>query len=558
MNYIDDFRLAGEDQRKRRYILPKEIVKTGGNVKNPQGLLREKTLQIGLNETDVTTLSNDGGEKAFVVLDFGRELHGGIRLLNFTSEITAYPKVRLTFGESLSEAMSDIGQKGACNDHSVRDFEIPVPSYSDQEWGQTGFRFVKIELLEKHAAISLKSAPAVFVFRDLEYKGEFVCDDEEINRIFDTAAYTCHLNLQNMVWDGIKRDRLVWIGDMHPEMLTARTVFGPLDIVGKSLDFAKSQAPLPLYMNGMASYSLWWLIIVWDYYFYTGDFDFLACERDYAAALLRLLCQKVFEDGSDCLESYFLDWPTHSKPLSEKSGVRALLKIALEKGSDIARALGDEELCKLCRQKSDLLLKIPGSHEGQKQTAAFMSAAGFISEQEASRVINEGKSDGISAYLLFYILKELAKTDVFSAVEILKSYSFDMLDRGATTFWEDFDPSWGKNTGSIVDLSENGREDVHGDRGDYCYKGFRHSLCHGWASGAVPFLMEEVAGIHIVKEGCKTIEISPKMGNLKFIHVKYPTPVGILEADIRNEEGSVTVDFTAPKGVEVKVSLDKK
>ena len=89
MNYIDDFRLAGEDQRKRRYILPKEIVKTGGNVKNPQGLLREKTLQIGLNETDVTTLSNDGGEKAFVVLDFGRELHGGIRLLNFTSEITA-------------------------------------------------------------------------------------------------------------------------------------------------------------------------------------------------------------------------------------------------------------------------------------------------------------------------------------------------------------------------------------------------------------------------------------------------------------------------------------
>ena len=187
-----------------------------------------------------------------------------------------------------------------------------------------------------------------------------------------------------------------------------------------------------------------------------------------------------------------------------------------------------------------------------------MSAAGFISEQEASRVINEGKSDGISAYLLFYILKELAKTDVFSAVEILKSYSFDMLDRGATTFWEDFDPSWGKNTGSIVDLLENGREDVHGDRGDYCYKGFRHSLCHGWASGAVPFLMEEVAGIHIVKEGCKTIEISPKMGNLKFIHIKYPTPVGILEADIRNEEGSVTVDFTAPKGVEVKVSLDKK
>jgi H/ACA ribonucleoprotein complex subunit 4 len=25
--------------------------------------------------------------------------------------------------------------------------------------------------------------------------------------------------------------------------------------------------------------------------------------------------------------------------------------------------------------------------------------------------------------------------------------------------------------------------DIHGDFGDHCYRGFRHSLCHGWASG---------------------------------------------------------------------------
>lgn len=75
--------------------------------------------------------------------------------------------------------MSAVGQKGACNDHSVRDFEIPLPSYSDQEWGQTGFRFVKIELCEQDAGISLKSALAVFIYRDLEYKGSFRCSDEK-------------------------------------------------------------------------------------------------------------------------------------------------------------------------------------------------------------------------------------------------------------------------------------------------------------------------------------------------------------------------------------------
>jgi len=31
----------------------------------------------------------------------------------------------------------------------------------------------------------------------------------------------------------------------------------------------------------------------------------------------------------------------------------------------------------------------------------------------------------------------------------------------------------------------------YGDYGGYCYVGFRHSLCHGWSSGPVSFLLEE-------------------------------------------------------------------
>ena len=552
MSIIDSFDFLEKDERVRKYILPEKIAGLGGNVKNPEALLKAKTLQIGLNETDVAELFNDGdGQNAFVVLDFGKEIHGGIRLLNFVSKITACPKVRLTFGESLCEAMSQIGQKGACNDHAVRDFEIPVPSYSDQEWGQTGFRFVKIELTEPKAKIAIKAAPAVFIYRELEYKGSFCCDDEDINRIFDTAAYTCHLNLQNMVWDGIKRDRLVWIGDMHPEMLTARTVFGPLGIINKSLEFARSQAPLPLYMNGMASYSMWWLIIAWDYYFYSGDSSLLTGQKEYVLSLLRLFCGKVNDDGSDSVGNYFLDWPTHQKELSEKSGVRALLKIALEKGALISEFLNDGRLCEICKEKAEKISKIPGDHEGQKQTAAFMSAAGLMKKEQAAEVIKKNGSDGISAYLLFYTLKELADTDEISALNILKNYSLGMLQRGATTFWEDYDPLWAKNTGSITDLPKDGQDDIHGDRGDYCYKGFRHSLCHGWASGAVPFLMEQVAGIHIVGAGCRKIEIKPKMGNLKFIKASYPTPYGVLELSIENKNGRPKISFSAPDGVEI-------
>lgn len=552
MSIMENMPFVASDERVRKFLLPEKIVKTGGNVKNTDALLRAKPLQIGLNENDLCTLSNDGGENAFLVLDFGREIHGGIRLLNFVSEKTAYPRVRLTFGESLSEAMSAVGQKGACNDHSVRDFEIPLPSYSDQEWGQTGFRFVKIELCEQDAGISLKSALAVFIYRDLEYKGSFRCSDEKINKIYDTAAYTCHLNLQHMVWDGIKRDRLVWIGDMHPEMLTVRSVFGPLDIIAKSLDFASDQAPLPLYMNGMASYSLWWLIIVWDWYFYTGDIDFLKSEGEYARSLLEQLCGKVGEDGGDCLESYFLDWPTHQKPISEKSGVRALLKIALSKGQKLCSALGDEELAKLCGKKAEALAKLPPEHQNQKQTAAVAALAGLLSDNEAAKVIKDGGVKGLSSYLLFYTLKELSKTDPECALSLLKDYECRQLDRGATTFFEDYDVSWEQNAGDILSLSKN--EDIHGDRGDYCYKGFRHSLCHGWASGAVPFLAECVAGIEIAEPGCKKIRISPKMCGLDFIDVSYPTPLGILKAEIKRSDDGFSVEYSAPEGMTVEIA----
>lgn len=551
MSIMENMPFVASDERVRKFLLPEKIVKTGGNVKNTDALLRAKPLQIGLNESDLCTLSNDGGENAFLVLDFGREIHGGIRLLNFVSEKTAYPRVRLTFGESLSEAMSAVGQKGACNDHSVRDFEIPLPSYSDQEWGQTGFRFVKIELCEQDAGISLKSALAVFIYRDLEYKGSFRCSDEKINKIYDTAAYTCHLNLQHMVWDGIKRDRLVWIGDMHPEMLTVRSVFGPLDIIAKSLDFARDQAPLPLYMNGMASYSLWWLIIVWDWYFYTGDIDFLKSEGEYARSLLKQMCGKVGEDGGDCLESYFLDWPTHQKPISEKSGVRALLKIALSKGQKLCSALGDKELSALCGEKAEALAKLPPEHQNQKQTAAVAALAGLLSDNEAAKVIKDGGVKGLSSYLLFYTLKELSKTDPECALSLLKDYECRQLDRGATTFFEDYDVSWEQNAGDILSLSKN--EDIHGDRGDYCYKGFRHSLCHGWASGAVPFLAECVAGIEIAEPGCKKIRISPKMCGLDFIKVSYPTPLGILKAEIRRSGNGFSTEYSAPEGMTVEI-----
>ena len=50
--------------------------------------------------------------------------------------------------------------------------------------------------------------------------------------------------MQEYLWDGNKRDRLVWLGDMHPEVMTVNTVFGYNEVVPKSLDLIRDVTPL--------------------------------------------------------------------------------------------------------------------------------------------------------------------------------------------------------------------------------------------------------------------------------------------------------------------------
>ena len=60
-------------------------------------------------------------------------------------------------GESVTEACSSIGVKNATNDHSPRDLEIVTCSMSDLTFGQTGFRFARLELLSEAERLTLKN-----------------------------------------------------------------------------------------------------------------------------------------------------------------------------------------------------------------------------------------------------------------------------------------------------------------------------------------------------------------------------------------------------------------
>jgi len=70
------------------------------------------------------------------------------------------------------------------------------------------------------------------------------------------------------------------------------------------------------------------------------------------------------------------------------------------------------------------------------------------------------------------ILGAVAVFDKETAVAMMKEYYGAMLDKGATTFWEDFDISWAENSCRIDEFPKEGEKDIHGDFGAYCLRAF--------------------------------------------------------------------------------------
>lgn len=551
-----------DDHRVRKYIIPKHVIWKSddekASVTNEAYLLEKRTGQITLNTGNACRLENKGGQ-AGMLLDFGMELHGGIEILSWAGGDGKKVRLRVRFGESATEAMSEIGENNSTNDHAIRDQETEVSFMGMTEVGNTGFRFVRVDLLDEDSFVDLKSIRAVFIYKDIEYKGSFKSNDELLNQIWQTGAYTVHLNMQNYLWDGIKRDRLVWIGDMHPETSTIQRVFGYDDSVPKSLDLIRDETEIPGWMNNIPSYSMWWIIIHKDWYLQNGDLEYLKEQKEYLLSLLSFLNEFISEDGTNSTPTPFIDWPSSGNDAAVNAGVHSLLTLAMEAGSELCEELGETDLAEKYLNSSETLRKHVPDHGDNKQAASLMVLAGLADETKINEeVLAIDGAKRISTFLGYYVLQARAAAgDMIGSLECIREYWGGMLSLGATTFWEDFNIEWLENAARIDELPTDNKIDVHGTYGDHCYVKYRHSLCHGWASGPTAWLSEYVLGIKIKEAGCKTIEVNPSLGDLEWAEGSYPTPYGkIFVRHEAKQNGSIKSYIKAPKEIKVLCSRD--
>ncbi len=518
---------------EKTFHLPVRIL-SSQQVDKSEELLVEKAKAISFRMDNCAHFYGTG---ASILLDFGRELCGGVRLI--TREAPTVTRLRLTFGESVTEACSTLGEKNACNDHSPRDFEVVVSNMSDLEFGQTGFRFVRIELLDDcrwdvisiYASCTLPAVQTEMTFRS---------SDPLLDKIVETALYTVKLCCQNgYIWDGIKRDRLVWCGDMHPEILSALYGFGQMDNIPRSLDFLRDNTPDGEWINALPSYNAWWIVCLCDYVRLTGDTAYFEKAKAYACQILRQYNAHIDADGTMRLPYYFLDWPT-AETEEAKVGTALLIRwvaqryLAVEDNLDAAQVV----------EKLTPYLSAPTAF---KQVRSFQVLYGEGND-DAKAFLEAGGGQGMSTFMSYYILMAAAKCGSDKTLDMLKEYYGGMLSRGATTFWEDFDLAWLEGSGRIDEFTPPNQTDLHSDYGRFCYTQLRHSLCHGWSAGVLAFIVEHIVGLQ-VEDGFRKVSIRPHGMGLTKMKVTLPTPHGVLSISIH--DGIVSVN--APDAVKVNI-----
>jgi raffinose/stachyose/melibiose transport system permease protein len=117
-----------------------------------------------------------------------------------------------------------------------------------------GFRYVVVrsdapplDSVTVRAAVSVVARP-----------GAFACSDEQLTRIWAAAQYTLRLCMQGLMIDGIKRDRMPWAGDQALSTLANAYALGEGGVVADGL--VALGRPDHGYVNGIADYSLWWVV----------------------------------------------------------------------------------------------------------------------------------------------------------------------------------------------------------------------------------------------------------------------------------------------------------
>jgi hypothetical protein len=474
------------------------------------------------------------------IADFGRETLGFVTLhgVKGSGKITVY------YGESREEAMSD--------EHCETYDPLTVTDKRGEDMTMAlskAFRYVRVK---QATGVSIDSVSMRYEFADVKARGSFTCSDPEINRIYDVARYTFQLNTREFFIDGIKRDRWVWSGDAYQSYLMNYYSYFDNATVERTMLALRGKDPVTAHINTIMDYTLYWFLGIYDYYLYTGDKRFIGQHYDRMRSLMDYVLNRRNKDGllewmpGDWI---FIDWAAGLSKKGEVSFEQLLFARSLETMALCADIAGDPtgaaQYKKLSDELKQKLFQIYWNKEKQalvhsrvdgKQTDnvtryanMFSIFFGYFNQEQRQAVktsvlLNDQVQRITTPYMRFYELEALCALGEQSFVlKEMKDYWGGMLKLGATSFWEEYNPT----KSGLDHYAMYGRK-------------FGKSLCHAWGASPIYLLGKYYLGVRPLTAGYATWIAEPSLGGLEWMKGKVPTPGGDIDMEVSRNSIRIT------------------
>ena len=465
--------------------------------------------------------------------DFGRETFGYLIAKNLKGTINVY------YGESREEALD--------KEHCETLDRLENTEAWDCVADSKAFRFVYIEK-EAGATYDDVSMDYEYAPHDMTHSGSFRCSDEEINKIWDVAAYTMDLTTREFFMDGIKRDRWTWSGDAIQSYLMNYYLRFDTECVKRTIRQLRGKDPVTAHINTIMDYTFYWFKSILDYYQYTGDVDFV---REMWPRMVTLMDYCIIRTDYDGLmegqpdDWIFVDWvdfPMHKR--GTLCFEQILFVEALHTMAVCAKLVDDEddgyyelEAKRTAQKVKDIFWSneqkayLHAIEEGQmnpqitKFPNMFAILYGLSDQQEQQdimkRVMLNPSVDPITTpYMRFYELEALCIDGLHTQVlQEIRDYWGGMLREGATSFWEKYVPT----EMGTQHLAMYGRP-------------YGKSLCHAWGASPVYLLGKYYLGVKPTKPGYEEYEVRPALGDLEWMKGDVPTPHGMIHVEMDRKQ----------------------
>lgn len=370
---------------------------------------------------------------------------------------------------------------------------------------QPGNTFFVLPQGMRYAALYFYGANGAFfdvraVFEEvcvpLEQIGKMDSDLPLLNEIYEVSVHTNRVCHQLGLWDGIKRDRLNWAYDFYLAAKGDYVLWNDFSVLKRSIK-ELGKTPYGYWMNSIPSYTFWWMNNLWEYYFFTGDREFLIEIKQDLHTHLQWIRENIdLKTGSyKTRHQSFIEWVPMG--LDESMAcLHALIKITLDNLKALGTAIPELEI------------HIDWPAPVMRETDFFPSealitpmlgiAAGYISESTAKQFIATYEAkDPITPLCAYWYAECCSKFGMHDkAWHVVSTVWGKMLNEDATTFWEG------------VTLEHE--SDSHIALTTYTdYDKYRMSLCHSWASTPVQWVSRFILGVEPLEPGYKRISFKP-------------------------------------------------